>query len=63
MGYTLAYFSTKSETKRSFVHVCINGKPICGSQVKGEYQFCARLIIWEYIECEKCKKKVKKSSF
>ena len=54
------YFAdTKTWTK---VHVVNGYKPICGSVISEnkQFQFCSVGITYDYIECEKCKQKIKK---
>jgi hypothetical protein len=54
---TTAYFATPEYPyRRTKVHVCENGKPICGAKVKGTYHFCASGAVMIYVECEKCLK-------
>lgn len=54
---TTGYFAdTKNSTK---VHLVENGKPICGVAIgiKKQYQWCARRVHLEYLECKRCKNK------
>jgi len=52
------YFA--NEQKFTKVHIVNNGKPICGSVIKGKsFMFCANGIISRWVECVKCKKKLK----
>lgn len=60
---TTGFFAnTKRGTK---VHVVnIDGKPICNSKIgkNMEYQWCSTSVYFPYIECEKCKKIIKKKN-
>ena len=60
---TTGYAAKEAERGRcsSSVHVFINGKGLCGYKPTGKMriQWCACGIEYSYIECDRCKEKVK----
>ena len=58
VSFSTGYFATtKRSTQRSKVHICMNGKPVCGSKftTDSEYLWCASGIVRQYVECKRCK--------
>lgn len=47
-----------SEHSSTRVHVVVDGKPACGVVLADaqEFQWCARGISLEYVECDRCRK-------
>ena len=54
--YTTGYFA--NTTRYTKVHIVLNGRPVCGSKVGHDMQYCwcARNVHASAIECEHCLK-------
>jgi hypothetical protein len=49
---------SKVQRDSTKVHLVKGGKPVCGAKLRPNqrYQWCAYGILWEYIECKRCKR-------
>jgi hypothetical protein len=62
-GFCTGYFGVPGRTNpRGTVHVVLDGKPVCGARPAGDFQWCAREVAWDQIECKRCKLHILKES-
>lgn len=53
------YFATPGKScPRAKVHLVVDGKPICGSQMGTDsiFQWCSQTVCREWVECKRCLK-------
>jgi len=62
MKIKTGYFAHPIKQTCTKVHAVQNGKPFCGCKVGDgmEFQWCSQNIKKDFIECDKCLKKIKR---
>jgi hypothetical protein len=53
--FQTGYFANVGD-KVFVVHLLRDGKPVCGARPKGDFQWCARRCVYDYLSCNQCKK-------
>ncbi len=51
-GYWAA--SLQSAANRTAIHLALDGKPLCGRQISGDYLVCVLQVVLAFVECPDC---------